>query len=49
MEIIPEIAVVGVVATIVLSGITGTILGGAAGYLVDAAANRCGGNQQCVA
>ncbi|WP_341816604.1 hypothetical protein [Wolbachia endosymbiont (group A) of Agelastica alni] len=52
MGIIPEIAVIGVIATVVLSGIAGAIVGGVAGYLVDVAINQCCGNtvnQQCAA
>ncbi|WP_425386176.1 hypothetical protein [Wolbachia endosymbiont (group A) of Barypeithes pellucidus] len=52
MGIIPEIAAIGVIATVVLSGIAGAIVGGVAGYLVDVAINQCHGNtvnQQCAA
>ncbi|WP_265034617.1 MULTISPECIES: ankyrin repeat domain-containing protein [unclassified Wolbachia] len=52
MGIIPEIAVIGVIATVVLSGIAGAIVGGVAGYLVDVAINQCRDNtvnQQCAA
>ncbi|MBC6685745.1 hypothetical protein H9I48_00500 [Wolbachia pipientis] len=41
--IIPEIAAIGVIATVVLSGIAGTIVGGVAGYLVNVAINQCCG------
>lgn len=43
MGIIPEIAAIGVIATVVLSGIAGTIVGGVAGYLVNVAINQCCG------
>ncbi len=44
MGIIPEIAAIGVIATVMLSGIAGAIVGGVAGYLVDVAINQCCGN-----
>lgn len=46
MGIIPEIAAIGVIATVVLSGIAGAIVGGVAGYLVDVAINQYTVNQQ---
>ncbi|MGL9717228.1 MAG: ankyrin repeat domain-containing protein [Wolbachia sp.] len=46
MGIIPEIAAIGMIATVVLSGIVGAIVGGVAGYLVDVAINQCCGNVQ---
>ncbi|WP_265026449.1 ankyrin repeat domain-containing protein [Wolbachia endosymbiont (group A) of Bibio marci] len=52
MGIIPKIVAIGVIATVVLSGIAGAIVGGVAGYLVDVAINQCHGNtvnQQCAA
>ncbi len=37
-----EIATIGVIATVVLSGITDTIVGGVAGYIINVAINqRC--------
>ncbi|WP_395463294.1 DnaJ domain-containing protein [Wolbachia endosymbiont of Cantharis cryptica] len=39
-----EIAAIGVIATAVLSGIVGALVGGVAGYLVDVAVNQCCGN-----
>ncbi len=52
MGIIPKIVAIGVIATVVLSGIAGAIVGGVAGYLVDVAINQFHGNtvnQQCAA
>jgi|GEM_PF-6372838 len=49
MGIIPEIVAIGVIATAMLSGIAGAVIGGVAGYLVDVAINQCRGNQQCAA
>ncbi|MDR1139574.1 MAG: DnaJ domain-containing protein [Rickettsiales bacterium] len=49
MSIIPEIAAIGVIATAVLSGIAGAVIGCVTGYLVDVAINQCCGNQQCAA
>ncbi|MDR3131488.1 MAG: ankyrin repeat domain-containing protein [Rickettsiales bacterium] len=47
--VIPEIAAIGVIATSVLSGIAGAVIGGVAGYLVDVAISQCCDNQQCAA
>ncbi|WCR58323.1 ankyrin repeat domain-containing protein [Wolbachia endosymbiont of Ctenocephalides felis wCfeJ] len=44
--IIPEIAAIGITATVVLSGITGAVVGGVAGYLVDVTISQCCSNQQ---
>ncbi|MEY2392972.1 ankyrin repeat domain-containing protein [Wolbachia endosymbiont of Tettigetta isshikii] len=49
MGIIPEIAAIWVIATSVLSGIAGAVIGDVAGYLVDVAISQCCGNQQCAA
>ncbi|MCA4773815.1 hypothetical protein [Wolbachia endosymbiont of Mansonella perstans] len=49
MGIIPEITAIGVIATAILSGIAGAVIGGTAEYLVDVAISQCCGDQQYAA